>query len=273
MIRAASILLLLIWNLHAYGQCNLKNNTFQAGEYVSYNVYYKIGFLWFDAAYATFSISDTTYQSQKAYSFKSYGATRPNYDWIYKVRDNFSSVANANTLKPLYFNRNTSEGSYKVNNTYKFNYHDTIIYSSIYNSKIEPYSDTLKLESCTFDVLTAIYACRLINIATLKINNTIPLKMIIDNKFHNLHLRYLGKENAALEDGSVYNCHKFSVLMVEGTIFSGGEDVHVWISDDKAKIPVRIEAKILVGSIIAQLNEINNNKWPLNSCIKNKLSE
>jgi len=40
---------------------------------------------------------------------------------------------------------------------------------------------------------------------------------------------------------------------VEGTIFRGGEDMLVWVSTDNRKIPIVVEAKILVGSVKAYL--------------------
>lgn len=273
MVRNLLLMIFIFWNFQLIAQCKYENKSFQSGEKVSYDVYYKIGFLWFDAAYVEFEVSDTIANSNKAFLFNSFGQTKPSYDWIYKVRDYYKSVAQINTLNPLYFSRKTSEGSYMVNNNYRFNYTDSVIYSSISNSKKAHYNDTLKINGCELDVLTAIYACRSIDIEKLQINDTIPLKMLIDNEFYYLHLRYLGKENTILEDNSEFQCRKFSILLVEGTIFSGGEDLFVWISDDKARVPVRVEAKILVGSIIAQLNTVIGNKWALNSRVKNKPTE
>jgi len=40
---------------------------------------------------------------------------------------------------------------------------------------------------------------------------------------------------------------------VAGTIFKGGEDLVVWVTDDNYRIPVLVEAKILVGSVKAVL--------------------
>jgi hypothetical protein len=42
-------------------------------------------------------------------------------------------------------------------------------------------------------------------------------------------------------------------LLIEGTIFKGGEDMYVWVTDDKNRIPVLVEAKILIGSVKAYL--------------------
>jgi hypothetical protein len=267
---AANIFFIFSLYSYSYGQCFNSNTTFQSGEKVTYNVFYNLGFIWFNAAEASFAVKTRVYNHKEVFHFDSYGRTLPNYDWIYKVRDHFQSYADSVSLAPYYFSRSTSEGSYKVNAKNIFNYKQQVIYSTIENSKTPKYNDTVPLQLCTFDVLTAIYACRNVDISKLAKNDTIPLKMLVDNKIYNLYLRYLGLENAQLNDGSMFRCKKFTILMIEGMIFSGGENISIWISDDKAKIPIRVEAQILVGSIVAELNEVSGNKWPINSKISDR---
>ena len=60
-------------------------------------------------------------------------------------------------------------------------------------------------------------------------------------------------KNKKNRSGKEYLCYKFSALLVEGTIFSGGEDMVVWITADANRVPVMVEAKILIGSIKAYL--------------------
>ncbi len=253
-----------------YSQCNYVNTVFNSGEQLKYSVYYNLGFMWFNAAEVSFKVKQELYNNKKAFHFTSYGQTLPNYDWIYKVRDSFQSIVDSTTLSPYYFSRVTSEGGYSVNNRYDFDYTKQKIYSSTQNSKMPLHLDTLKIEDCTLDVLTAIYACRNTDVSKIAYNDTIPLKMLVDNKIYNLYLRYIGIENIELKSEKMYRCLRFSILMVEGTIFSGGEDITVWISDDKTKIPIKVEAKILIGSIIAEIDEVIGNRWFLDSHITDK---
>ena len=188
------------------------------------------------------------------YYIDSFGSTYKGYDLFFKVRDRFKSYLDMKTLKPLWFKRNTYEGGYEVNNQYIFDHKNGRIFSFSENSYKPFIRDTLELPFCTFDVISLVYYSRNINFNGLKVNDTIPISAIIDNELFNLHIRYLGKEILTTKDGNKYNCIKFSVLLVEGTIFKGGEDLFVWITDDKNRIPVLIEAKILVGSVKAVLS-------------------
>ena len=76
--------------------------------------------------------------------------------------------------------------------------------------------------------------------------------MVIDNDVFNLFIRYLGKEDIKLhKDTKTYSTIKFSVMLVEGTLFTGGEDMTIWVTDDGNRVPVMVEAKILIGSVKA----------------------
>jgi hypothetical protein len=64
----------------------------------------------------------------------------------------------------------------------------------------------------------------------------------------------MGRETIKTHQGKKYRCIKCSALLVQGTIFKGGEDMTLWVTDDENKIPVLVEAKILIGSVKAYLN-------------------
>jgi len=69
-------------------------------------------------------------------------------------------------------------------------------------------------------------------------------------------------------DNRQFKTIKFSVLLIEGTIFKKGEDLYVWVTDDFNRIPVLVDAKILIGSVKATLVSAENLKFPLSSEIK-----
>ncbi len=61
-----------------------------------------------------------------------------------------------------------------------------------------------------------------------------------------------------MKDGSKYNTIRFSIQLVEGTVFKAGEELIVWATDDRNHIPVMVDAKILVGSVKAILVSSEN---------------
>ena len=242
---------------------------FKTGEKITYNAVYNWGFIWIKAGLVEFSVHETNYFNEPAYHLVAAGVSLPSYDWLFKVRDYYQSYTQKENLTPLFFSRNTYEGGYQVNNSYKFNYKDSTINTKTKNTNKAYSEDTLKIKKNTYDVISAVYLIRNIDFTQYSINDTIPIRVIIDNEIVDLYIRYLGKEIIKTHDKRKFNTLKFSALLVEGTIFKGGEDLFVWVTDDLNRIPVLVEAKILVGSIKATLVKADNLKFPLSSEIIN----
>ena len=241
---------------------------FKDGETITYNAVYNWGFIWLNAGVVKFTVSETNYKNEKAFHFNSFGTSLKSYDWFFKVRDYFQSYADINTLKPFFFERNTSEGGYTVHDRCIFNYNDSVVYTKIKKTD-KPYTeDTIKLQKNAFDLLSAVYYTRNIDFDKYEVNDKIPVRILLDNEFFDLYIRYLGKEILVTHDKRKFRTMKFSVKLIEGTIFKGNEDLYVWVTDDYNRIPILVDAKILIGSVKATLATTENLKYPLSSEIK-----
>ncbi len=252
--RTALFFLLLSVSKTLFAQgadCYLINNTFKSGEKVYYRAVYNWGFIWINAADVIFTVKDTIYAGKNCYYLKSEGWSLKQYDWFYKVRDKFESIVNKDSLKPHWFRRDTYEGGYVAYNNYVFDYNLNNLKINSYTSERKSKLEQFPLKPCTFDVLSAIYYCRNINFNSLVIDQKVPLTMVVDNEIYDLFIRFLGKEKITIHNGKTYNTFKFSAMLVKGTIFKGGEDLIVWVTDDNYHIPVMVEAKILIGSVKA----------------------
>jgi len=241
---------------------------FKSGEKLHYKVSYNWEFVWVDAGKVVFEVDSTQYNDLPVYQFKSFGRSLTTYDWIFKVRDHFQSVADAISLCPYYFERNTHEGGYKVHNNFEFDYPNKQVISQTENAQHPASIDTLALDDFVMDVQTAVYYARSLDYNAMQVGQKIPMRMIMDGEIFNLHGRYLGIEIIENYDRQIYRCHKFSVLLVEGTIFSGGEDLFVWLTDDRNHIPILVEAKIMVGSVKAYFTKGENIFHPMESLVE-----
>ena len=81
-----------------------------------------------------------------------------------------------------------------------------------------------------------------------------------------MYFRYLGKETVKTKYGK-FRAIKFKPLLIKGTIFEGGEKMTVWVSDDKNRVPDRIESPISVGSVKVDMIANRNLRYPLSSLI------
>lgn len=253
------LLFILLWFIvinidSGYSQCTLKSTSYKQGEIIDYEVYYNWGFIWLNAGWVKFQVKDSVYNNKETLLFDSYGSSHESYDWLFKVRDQYFSHVDKESLKPVLFHRKNSEGGFELENKYVFNWDANVIYSETENSD-KPYSkDTIDISPCTFDVLSMVYYTRNLDFTKIKVGEKVPMSSILDNEVFDLYIRYMGKETIKDREGRKYNCIKFSALLVEGSIFKGGEDMFVWVTDDENKVPVLVEAKILIGSVKAYLS-------------------
>ncbi len=250
--------LFLMGPLAGSGQCLTNPVAFQHGERIRYEVAYNWGMVWVDAGEVFFKVDTLTRNGIKMFRFDSYGESYKFYDLIYRVRDHYQGLVEMDGFNPVWFNRDTDEGGYFVNNTYTYNWAAGKVLSVRENSNQPLTTDTLAIEPCTFDVLAAIYYARNLNYEDYHVGDKIPIHFLIDGEFFELYIRYLGQEDKKNRSGVTYPCFKFSAMLVEGTIFSGGEDMLVWITADENRVPVMVEAKILIGSIKAYLMGYEN---------------
>ena len=94
-----------------------------------------------------------------------------------------------------------------------------------------------------------------------KENDLIPIRILIDSKIYDLYIRYLGVNKLKIA-GRKQECYVFSPLLVEGEVFKGGENMKVWVSKDKYRLPMMVEAKILVGAVKAILDSAETKVEP-----------
>jgi hypothetical protein len=250
--------LILLGTTASNSQCFKYNTAFQAGERLTYNVIYNWGFIWIGAGDVVFTVKETNFRGRPVYFLDAHGSSYSSYDWFFKVRDSFQSFLDKETLQPLWHLRNTSEGNFNTYEEYHFDYDKNLIYSATQNTK-KPYKkDTLKIEHCTFDLVSMAYFARNFDFTGLTAGQKIAVTLLLDKEIYHLYIRFLGKEMLKIKDGSKYNTIKFSIQLVEGTVFKAGEDLIVWVTDDKNHIPVMVEAKIIVGSVKALLHSSEN---------------
>ena len=258
---------LSIHNLNAQ-DCRGKNTTFKTGEEVTYIVSYDWFVIWTEVGEIKLSIKDTTYQDKPAYEFVGLGETFKSWDWIFKVRDRFETVVDKNTLKPYVAVRDIKEGNYRQYDNYRYNFKENEVYARNKTNDKPETLDTLAINGCTFDIMSALLFARNIDFSKHKVGDTIPVTIMLDKESYPIYFRYQGIENYKLKHIGVFECIKFSVMLIEGEMFHEGENMTVWATNDKNHIVVYAESPILVGSVKVRLAEVKNNRYPFTSLKK-----
>ncbi len=240
--------------------CNIRNTTTQDGEEIRYTVFYSAAGLFVNAGEASFTNNLEKLNGKTVFHMVGEGQSNSRYDWIYKVRDRYESFIDTATMQPIRFSRKTQEGRTKKSELVIFNRKNNTATSD---------SNTIKVPVCVQDVLSTIYFARNIDFSGYKKNDRVPFNMFLENEVHELYIRYMGKEEIKTTYGK-FKTIKFKAMLVEGTLFSGGENMTVWVSDDANRLPVRIQSPILIGNIKVDMSGYRNLRHPLTALEKRK---
>lgn len=251
------ILIVISFPLHAQESCSSRNTAFQASESITFKVYYTLASVYIGAGEATFNCTLERLGNRPVYHIVGDGKTYGFYDNIFKVRDKYESYIDTATMQPLKFVRNVYEGGYKK--------YENVTFNKTSNTAVTD-NGVYKIPNCIQDVVSAMFYARNIDYNKYKPGDKIPFFMFLDNEVYELYIRYMGKEKVKTKYGK-FHAIKIKPLLIKGTIFAGGENMTVWVSDDPNHIPVRVESPISVGSVKVDLLSYRNLRYPLSSLI------
>ncbi len=257
-------LLLGLITINAQNYCNPNKLPFKDGEKVIYDVEYKMGKTWVSAGKVRFLVKDSTFNNKPCLYLEGKGKSLKSYDWFFKVRDKYASFISKESYKPIHFIRRVREGEFYLDLDYDFNY-DKLTAEIKEKKKDGEMEEIIKIEKCSYDIMTSVYFSRAIDFTSLFIGDTVGIDIVLDRQiFPNVGIVYKGKRKITDQNGKKLNCIHFQLDLIEGTIFKENEKMDVYVSDDENKVPIYIETEIIVGSIRVYAKSISGTKKPIN---------
>ncbi|NUM51410.1 MAG: DUF3108 domain-containing protein [Flavobacteriales bacterium] len=217
---------------------------FKPGEVLEYRLHYGV----VDAGTARLEVKNSTLNvsGREVLHVVGTGQSRGAFDWFYKVRDRYETYMDAKGVFPWLFVRRVNEGGYKINQDYKF----FQAQNKVDNGK----GDTFEVPEGIQDMLSAFYYARTIDFSSAKVGDIYTIPAFVDDEVFPLKIKYSGIEK--IKVGKEYfECMKFHPVVQQGRIFSKEDDLTAWITNDKNKIPVLAQAKVLVGSIKMEITK------------------
>lgn len=213
---------------------------FKPGEQLVYSMHY--GFI--NGGSAGLYVREAVINGKKVFHAKALAKTEGLTDRLYKVRDVYESYFDPNTGLPIKSIRNIREADYRKYNEVRY-YHDSnMVHSKLKGEKVVP--DNI------FDMLSGFYFARKELFTDLKKEQIVEINTYFDDEVYPLKIRYKGCEVIETEFGEI-SCLKFMPVVEPGRVFDTEDDLEIWISDDKNKIPVRVQLNLFIGSAKCEL--------------------
>lgn len=228
---------------------------FKTGEKLKYNIHYGP----VNAGKAVFTVKKDLrlIDNKSHYAVKVFGRSLSGWDWFYKVRDYYRSWIDTQTMLPSKASRDVREGSYETEENLVFLRETNQV---LRNGEKQDVPDRIH------DIVSAIYYARCINFTNVEIGTYIPIKTFFANEVFPLGVTYKGTRTLETDLGK-FRVRVFKPELIEGRVFKGQDDMTVYVSADKNQVPLRIESKIFVGRIQADLYNYKNLKYPLDARI------
>jgi hypothetical protein len=211
-------------------------------------VYYNLGPLWVHAGDADLKADTVTYDGVKSIRFTGTGYSLKKYAFIFKLEDYYQSVTTIDGFKPLFYEKKTLEGGYFIHNIYHFHWGRKEVNVHTEATR-HPKKDTLLTLNKTFrDVLSATYYLRITNTSALKVGDTLAVPLIVDGKKETYYIVYAGKGEMIRKKDRIA-CDVYKAVITSSTFFSDTNPLMVFVTSDKNRYPVYVEANIIVGSV------------------------
>ena len=239
----------------------LRNESFGPGEVIEYRIH--IGFI--NAGKGRMIVRDELEKvnDRMCYKIDVYGNTVGIWDYIVKVRDEWTTYLDKDALIPQHFKKKIREG--------KFRRYETVYYDHLTDSAVVQrfHKETLKLKNETHhalpdntqDAISGYYFMRTLDYSRYKPGDIISMDVFFDREQYKFRTRYVGKDRIRTRIGR-YNTIVLAPILPKNRMFRGKNAVKIWLSDDKAKIPLKIKASMKVGAAEIDITKYEQGRVP-----------
>lgn len=240
----------------------MENNTFQGGEEITYKLFYNWNFVWLAAGEVTFRVREVGSQ----YHLSAVGRTYSSYEWFYRVRDYYDTYVDKETLLPYISIRNIHEGGYRLYDKVTFDRKRRVAVGLRGKTRDQATVTEYPIDRCIHDMLSIVYYARNIDFDQMRPGQQFPIKIFLDKETYPLKVKYLGKEERTkVKKQGRFQTHVFSPEVIAGEVFKEDDQMKVWVSADRNRVPLLIESPVSVGSVKAVLKSYKGLKYPFDA--------
>lgn len=241
---------------------SIRNDSFKRGEVIEFKMTY--GF--FTVGKGSARIDHEYYRMNDRYCFKVdvSGKTVGMVDWVADIDDKWGAYIDTAALVPHQFYRKIREGRYKKDEWTNFDHvNQKIEVKSVGKSGKPREPQYYDAPPGVRDMIGGFLYMRIMDFSRLNVNDTVTVTGFFEDEFYKMKIIYRGKDTVKLKVGKV-RALVFTPVMPSNKLFDGEDSITAYFSDDKNRIPLKIDAKMFVGSAGVELTGYRGLRNPLN---------
>lgn len=245
-----------VWsNFFLYSQTTdvQPNAAFKNGENLKYRIHYGV----IDAGFASLKLSLDKYKGEEVYHAVGKGWTVGATKMFFTVKDTYESFFTKGYIKPLFHKRRVDENGYIIKRDKTFDY----------TTKTVTVNDLKKNTTKTYpidnvqDMVSAFYYMRNLDISNIKEGSEAIVNLFFDGETFPFKLKFQKREIISTKFGDI-KTWRIQPMVQKGRVFESNESLTIWVTDDTNKVPVRIKASLVVGSLKADLESYSGISTP-----------
>ena len=214
-------------------------------NFVGEELHYSAGFRLFPAGNAILSLKSDSLNGKLTYLLSTSVKTNSFLDNFYEVRDETLSWLNVEDFSLLKAVKKIREGKYHRNHSAHISGDSLLIWNKKYFTITDP----------VYDPIAFIYFLRS---QKLSVGDTFHFLSASEKKIREVGVNITGKESINVSAGS-FDCLKVEPISSdEVPLLKNNGELRVWLSNDDIKMPVKIEMKTNVGTMVMKLKEIKH---------------
>ena len=240
---------------------DISHYPFQPGEKLSYKMNYSI----FTIGKAEISINPIVYRvsGKKYYRVDVNGKTAGAAQLVSTVNDNWGALLDTLNLLPVQSWRNIEEGRYRRREYVDYDHQKREINVRVLDNQTGRYKQpkTYKYKITPMrDLLSGYMFLRMVDFTNLSTGDTISVEGFFEDTFYHFNILYEGIEKIKTKLGYI-RAHKLVPVMPDNKIFAGENSITAWFSDDKAQIPLKIEARMFIGKAGCEITGLDHTRF------------
>ena len=216
--------------------------SFQVGEQLTY----EISWLNITAGTAVMAVSAAGNDGDRPLvKLVTTAQSRPAITKFFPVDNRVESIVDPATLLPEHMTFKRREGKKKEDIEYTFHQKEGTV-TAVKGGTTE----TIQIPPGTQDAISCLYYAR--NQLSLLPGSLLRMNVYHDKKNRKLDVRVEEIETVSGPWGEVETARVLVVMPFQGIFLNRG-NIRVWFTNDDRRIPVRMKAKVIIGSIVADL--------------------
>ena len=177
------------------------------------------------------------------------------------IKDEWQSFVDTTSLQPVQFSRKIIENNYYLKEKVDFT-NDKANVTWEKRDQVKKHED-YEVPNNVHDIVSAYYFLRNINYSKMKVGDRTNVHAFFENKLYDFEVEYRGKDIIKTKLGKV-NAIRLIPIMPDNELFEADESISFWLSDDRNRIPLKVQAKMFVGAVEVDIKSYNGLRYKLN---------